>query len=75
MYKRQDFYRDKKVITRGEMIAKMDTTQTKLTDIQKDQLQAMTGFKEKTSPEGKKKSMQKSLDKVRGCLLYTSRCV
>jgi len=61
-----DFYRDKKVITRGEMIAKMDTTQTKLTDIQKDQLQAMTGFKEKTSPEGKKKSMQKSLDKVRG---------
>ncbi|MDZ4810975.1 MAG: DUF418 domain-containing protein, partial [Bacteroidota bacterium] len=60
------FYRDKKVITTGEMIAKKDTTQIKLTDDEKAELGAMTGLKEKNSAEGKKKEMEKSLRKVRG---------
>jgi hypothetical protein len=44
----------------------MDTTTKKLTDDQKEELGAMTGFKEKTSEKGKLKKMQKSLKSVRG---------
>ncbi len=61
-----DAYRDRKMIYKGEMIAKMDTTVTKLTDAQKGDLGAMTEFKEKASPEGKAKKMEKSLTSVRG---------
>jgi uncharacterized protein len=61
-----NFYRDKKIIARGEMVAKIDTAQTKLTVDQKEQLDAFTGFKEKSSAESKKKEMEKSLRKVRG---------
>jgi uncharacterized protein len=55
-----DFYRDKKMITRGESIAKMDTTVTKLTDRQKEDMGAMTGFRERYTKEGKKKRADKS---------------
>ena len=61
-----DAYRDRKMIYKGEMIAKMDTTITKLTDQQKADLGAMTEFKERASSEGKKKKMEKSLSSVRG---------
>jgi uncharacterized protein len=61
-----DFYRDKKMIAKGEAIAKMDTTVIKLTEQQKEDLGAMTGFKEKTSNEGKAKKMKKNLATVRG---------
>jgi uncharacterized protein len=61
-----DAYRDKRVIAKGEVIAKMDTTVTKLNDQQKEDLGAMTEFKEKSSAEGKKKKMEKSLKAVRG---------
>ncbi|MBL0131693.1 MAG: DUF418 domain-containing protein [Chitinophagaceae bacterium] len=61
-----DAFRDRKMIYKGEMIAKMDTTVTKLTDQQKEDLGAMTGFKEKTTPESKIKKMEKSLKAVRG---------
>lgn len=61
-----DFYRDKKMISKGEMIAAIDTTKTKLTDAQKEDLGAMTEFKQKFSAEGKKKYMEKSLRKVSG---------
>lgn len=61
-----DAYRGRKMIYKGEAIAKMDTTVTKLTDEQKASLGAMTEFKEKTSPSGKEKQMQKSLKAVRG---------
>ena len=44
----------------------MDTTQTKLTDAQKEKLGAMTEFKEKSSADAKKKEMEKSLRKMRG---------
>jgi len=61
-----DAYRDRKMIDKGEMIAKMDTTTTKLTDQQKEELGDMTGFKEKVSQEGKVKKMNKSLQAMRG---------
>jgi uncharacterized protein len=61
-----DFYRDKARIHKGELIAKIDTLKTKLTDQQKSDLGAMTGFKEKASPESRKKEMESSLKKVRG---------
>ncbi|MEO5948312.1 MAG: DUF418 domain-containing protein [Chitinophagaceae bacterium] len=61
-----DAYRDRKMIYKGEMIAKMDTTTTKLTDAQKEDLGDMTGFKEKASTEGKIKKMNKSLKAMRG---------
>ena len=61
-----DAYRQRQVIYKGEQIAKMDTTVTKLTEEQKGDLGAMTEFKEKAGPEGKKKKMEKSLNSVRG---------
>lgn len=61
-----DAYRERKMIYKGEAIAKMDTTVTKLTDEQKASLGAMTEFRERTSPAGKEKQMQKSLKAVRG---------
>jgi uncharacterized protein len=61
-----DAYRDRKMISKGELVAKIDTTKFKLTELQKDDLGALTGFKEKTSVEGKKKKMEKSLKAVRG---------
>ncbi len=61
-----DAYRDRKMIYKGEAIAKLDTTVTKLTDEQKEDLGAMTGLKEKTSKESKVKKMEKNLETVRG---------
>ena len=61
-----DAYRDRKMITKGEAIAKMDTTVTKLTEEQKEDLGAMTGFKEKTTQKEKLKKMNKNLKTVRG---------
>jgi len=61
-----DAYRQRQVINKGEQIAKIDTTVVKLTDGQKEELGAMTGLKEKSTPEGKKKQMEKTLAAVRG---------
>jgi uncharacterized protein len=61
-----DFYREKQVILKGEAIARMDTTKTKLDSSQRDDLQAMMALKEKSSVESRKKEMQKSLEAVRG---------
>ena len=61
-----DATRRRDIITKGEAIAKIDTTKTKLTDEQKEQLGAMTGMKEKSTPEAKKKEMEKNLAIVRG---------
>ncbi len=61
-----DAYRDRKTISKGELVAKMDTTKTKLTDAQKETLGGMTEFKEKAGLEARKKKMEKSLDAVRG---------
>jgi uncharacterized protein len=61
-----DAYRDRKMIHRGEMIAKKDTSITKLTDSEKEDLGKMTAFKERFSQEEKTKKMNKSLQSVRG---------
>jgi uncharacterized protein len=61
-----DYYRDKKMIAKGEAIAKLDTTVKKLNDKQKEQLGAMTEFKEKLGKEARLKKMKKNLEIVRG---------
>ncbi|MBA3674297.1 MAG: DUF418 domain-containing protein [Chitinophagaceae bacterium] len=61
-----DAYRDRKMIYKGELIAKIDTTVNKLNDKQKEELGAMTEFKEKVNEKGKIKKMEKSLNSVRG---------
>ncbi|MEJ7587413.1 MAG: DUF418 domain-containing protein [Ferruginibacter sp.] len=61
-----DLFRQQKMIATGEAIAKLDTTKVKLTDIQKEELAEMTGFKEKAAIEGQRKEMQKNLREVRG---------
>jgi len=61
-----DFYKDKRMIARGETIAAMDTTGTKLTPKQKSQLAAMTTFKESSQPDKKREKMQEQLETVRG---------
>lgn len=61
-----DAYRDRKMIAKGEMIAKMDTTTIKLTDQQKEDLGAMTALKEKASEKAKLKETTKNLAIVRG---------
>ncbi|MEO6612734.1 MAG: DUF418 domain-containing protein [Chitinophagaceae bacterium] len=62
----RDLYQDKKMIYRGEMIAAMDTSITKLTDIQKERLGAMKEFKEKNTLESKVKRMKKNIAKNTG---------
>lgn len=61
-----DYYRDKKMIAKGEAIAKIDTTVKKLNDKQKEQLGAMTEFKEKLGHEARVKKMKKNQETVRG---------
>ncbi len=62
----RNLYQNKELIHRGEMIAAIDTTQTKLTLIQKEQLGAMIGFKEKNTEASKLTRMQKNIDKSLG---------
>lgn len=61
-----DLFRQHKMIEKGEAIAKLDTSIVKLTDQQKDELGAMTGFKEKAGKESQLKEMKKNLRQVRG---------
>ncbi len=62
----RDLFHQKKVINSGELIAKLDTTVTKLTDIQKEKLGAMTGMKERSTRESQLKEMEKNLREIRG---------
>ena len=62
----RDLYQDKKIIHRGEMVAAIDTSQTKLTVIQKEELGAMQDFKNRTTPEGRIKRMEKAMLKTQG---------
>ena len=61
-----DYYRDRKMIAKGELIANLDTSVNKLTDLQKEDLGKLSGFKEASTREGKMKKMDKSLGSVRG---------
>jgi uncharacterized protein len=54
------------VIQKGEMVAKLDTTLVKLTAQQKEELGAMTGFKERAGIEAQRKEMEKNLREIRG---------
>ena len=62
----RDLYQDKKMIHRGEMIAAIDTSKTKLDIIQKEQLGAMQDFKEKNTHDSKVKQMGKAILKTNG---------
>jgi uncharacterized protein len=55
-----DLYRAKQTIYKGEMIAAIDTTKTKLTAKQKEQLGAIEEFKEKSSEKGRLEKIEKS---------------
>lgn len=61
-----NLYRDKKVIAKGEMIANIDTTKTKLTPQQQDDLGALNGMKEESSRENKLKKYNKELEAIGG---------
>jgi len=62
----RDFYQQKNKILRGEAVAAIDTTQAKLTDLQKEQLEEMQGIKSRNTREGKLKRMEKMNRTVQG---------
>jgi len=62
----RNLYQDKVTIQLGEKIAAIDTTKTKLTLIQKEQLGAMKDFKEKNTMQAKLKRMEKNISKNTG---------
>jgi uncharacterized protein len=62
----KDLYDDKKMIEKGELVAAIDTTKTKLTDKQKSELEAMNGFKNNQKLEKKQKKVKQAVDAVRG---------
>jgi uncharacterized protein len=66
MRENRDLYNQKNIISKGEAIAKLDTTKTKLTDQQKEELGAMTSAKDNSKPESLKKEMDKNLRQIRG---------
>jgi uncharacterized protein len=66
----RDLYKNKEIIRNGEMIAAIDTTKTKLTLIQKEQLGAYTDFKERNTSESKLTRMQKNIEKSTGSYKY-----
>ena len=61
-----DLYRNKKTISQGELVAKIDTTQIRLTAQQQDQLAAMNGIKEESSREAKQKKAKKEIEAIGG---------
>jgi uncharacterized protein len=62
----RDLYQRKLIIKKGELVAAIDTTKVKLTDKQKEELASMNGMKESSTPEAKKKSVEKELEGNRG---------
>lgn len=61
-----DLYRGKKTIRKGELVTRIDTTQSKLTIRQKEDLEAMNGMKEESSKESKLKKHEKELRAIGG---------
>jgi uncharacterized protein len=61
-----NLYRDKQVIKKGELVAKIDTTQTKLSVQQQDDLGAINGMKEESSREAKVKKAEKEINAIGG---------
>ena len=71
----RDLYKQKSIISKGEKVAAIDTTQVRLTDKQKEQLSAMEGLKERAKPESKKKNYENDRRAVTGTYaeIYESR--
>jgi len=59
-----DLYNNKKIISRGESIASLDTSVLKLNEIQKADLNAMLAFKESSGREAKLKKRELAIQKV-----------
>jgi uncharacterized protein len=59
-----DLYNNKKIISRGEAVAALDTTVQKLNEIQKADLNAMIAFKESSGREAKLKKRELAIQKV-----------
>ena len=57
----KNLYDNKKVISKGVVAEQIDTTVSKLTLLQKDELDEMTGFREKSSQESKLKIAEKEI--------------
>ena len=71
----RDLYKQKATITKGALVAAMDTTITKLTDKQKAQLGAMEEIKKNSDIAEKKKKKEKQLQEIKGSYadLYEAR--
>lgn len=67
----RDLYKDKALIAKGEAIAAIDTTKTKLSEQQKEELTAMTDFKDRGTREKKLKRTEKSIRKTTGSFADT----
>jgi uncharacterized protein len=59
-------YQNKNTIAKGEVIAAIDTTKTKLNDKQKAQLEEMNGFKNNQKLEKKQKKAKEAIEAVQG---------
>lgn len=57
----KNLYDNKKIISKGEAVARIDTTVSKLTGLQKNELDEMTGFRERSSQESKLKVAEKEI--------------
>jgi len=62
----KNLYQKKATISKGELIASMDTSVTKLTEKQKIQLGAMKEIKESSTPEEKRKKIKLEEEGMRG---------
>ena len=62
----RNLYYDKEVIHRGELISAIDTSKTKLSFVQKEQLNAMQDFKERNTEESRIKRKEKTIEKNTG---------
>jgi uncharacterized protein len=61
-----NLYRDKTVISKGEIVAKIDTTRTKLTIQQKEDFAAMKALREKSTRQAKIEESEKEIRAIRG---------
>lgn len=61
-----DHFRNKSIVTKGEAIAKIDTSKTTLSMQQKERLEEYKELKEKSSREAKLKSAEKELRSING---------
>ena len=66
MRENANFYRDKALVHRGEILARTDTTNVKLSPLQRETLQEFVQFKQKNSFQGKKELMEGVVRRMQG---------